>query len=370
MLEGFRRKEKGGESKRTTITKTKESVSEDEEEENLYQDPSTVIRKPKYDEETPTQEEGTLEPEEGPREPGENPKDPGEPPEEPGGGGGGGPPPPPPPPPPQSNPLRKPDDSMKTPKPQVPTPFGGDREKWVTFVFQSLFYYNHYREFFRDPENKCIYFLSWFEGETVRPWADQILSTIGQRNQSPLMRDFDLLLSTAAGLWGPVNQRERAQNKLDNINQRTSVSAYHAEFIAHATRSEYNEETLARIFYKGLKESIKNLMVNIDRPRTTDGLLGVALQYEARILERMEERKLLDQKPKTGKEEVNKRVTAKAGRLSEEERKKRMKEGRCFLCNQIGHLSNVCPKKTAQAKRTAVEGNDEGPEEEQDFPPA
>src|SRR5580700_7212899 len=248
MLEGFRRKEKGGESKRTTITKTKESVSEDEEEENLYQDPSTVIRKPKYDEETPTQEEGTLEPEESPRETGENPKDPEEPPEGP-GGEGGGPPPPPPPPPPQSNPLRKPDDSMKTPKPQVPTPFGGDREKWVTFVFQSLFYYNHYREFFRDPENKCIYFLSWFEGETVRPWADQILSTIGQRNQSPLLRDFDLLLSTAAGLWGPVNQRERAQNKLDNINQRTSVSAYHAEFIAHATRSEYNEETLARIFY-------------------------------------------------------------------------------------------------------------------------
>src|SRR5580704_3326990 len=120
MLEGFRRKEKGGESKRATITKIKESVSEDEEEEDLYQDPSTVIRKPTYDPETPTQEEGTLEP-------GENPKDPGEPPEGPGGGGGGGPPPPPPP--PQSNPLRKPDDNMKTPKPQVPTPFGGDREK-------------------------------------------------------------------------------------------------------------------------------------------------------------------------------------------------------------------------------------------------
>ena len=32
-------------------------------------------------------------------------------------------------------------------------------------------------------------------------------------------------------------------------------------------------------------------------------------------------------------------------RLSPEEKQKRLKEGRCFMCGHLGHMSWVCPKK-------------------------
>jgi Zinc knuckle len=33
------------------------------------------------------------------------------------------------------------------------------------------------------------------------------------------------------------------------------------------------------------------------------------------------------------------------GRMSNEERQKLIKEGRCFYCKDVGHLSRECPKK-------------------------
>lgn len=257
---------------------------------------------------------------------------------------------------------------MKQPKPATPKSFMGEREKWVTFIIEASVYFMHYQEFFRRDEIKCIYFLGWFEGELVRPWADEILSTIGSGHTSPLLTDFDRLVRAAAALWGPMNQKQNAQNELDKIKQNTTVSAYHARFSPLATRSKYNEETLARTFYKGLKEPIKNLMINIDRPQTVEGLLEAALEFESRILERIEERKALEQKPGTGERTAPRKETVKAGRLSEEERKKHMKEGRCFNCHQVGHLSNKCPRNEAKAKGTA-EKDEEGDEKE-DFPPA
>ena len=37
--------------------------------------------------------------------------------------------------------------------------------------------------------------------------------------------------------------------------------------------------------------------------------------------------------------------TIKTGRLSEEEKAKLLKEGRCFRCKKMGHLSRNCPDK-------------------------
>jgi hypothetical protein len=83
------------------------------------------------------------------------------------------------------------------------------------------------------------------------------------------------------------------------------------------------------------------MMVNIQRPTTLDGLLAVAIDYESRILTRARERRTAEYKPRFGRE----RGTAlKAARLAEEERNKQMKEGRCFICNQTGHMARTCPK--------------------------
>jgi len=52
-------------------------------------------------------------------------------------------------------------------------------------------------------------------------------------------------------------------------------------------------------------------------------------------------------------------------RLSEEEREKRMREGRCFECGEKGHRRPDCPRRTSKAQVAAMEptGPDPAPEE-------
>jgi hypothetical protein len=285
-------------------------------------------------------------------------------------------PPPPPPlfggPPPQAGtaPIQVPEEKYKKPKPINPTPFEGDRTKWVTFVIQALVFFSHYPEYFKEEGAKCTYFLGWMQGDIVGPWAESILVTMGDKKEHEYLTDFDKLITGAATLWGPVNQEENAQKEIDRIKQESSISKYHAKFMAHAAKSGYNEKALVRAFYKGLKESIKNLMINMEKPETLTGMLEASLNLETRILERIEERKFYEQSSGKNSKETNQKETSKTGRLTEEERKKLMAEGRCFICKQIGHLSKACPKKAVQTKRGTVEDDDNETSKKEDFPPA
>src|SRR5215510_8648656 len=243
---------------------------------------------------------------------------------------------------------------IEGPKPQTPDPFTGEREKWITFLIQASIYFAHYEDYFQgEDRRKAMYFLSWFQGRIVRPWADSILTTVAIGNINPLLDNFEELVEKATELWGPINEKQTAQKKLERITQKTSISAYHSEFTAIAIKSEYNEPALNRFFYKGLKESIKNLFVNIQRPQTVAGTLAAALEFETRILEQAEDRQQSDPKTVVSRSETSKhlrREVGKVGKLSEEERRKRTQEGRCFNCGLIGHLSRACPRKTAQSK--------------------
>ena len=235
-------------------------------------------------------------------------------------------------------------------------------------MVQSLLYFRQYPEYFLHDENKCYYFLNWFDGAIARPWADRIILTATDRWPSPLLSEWDTLLQTAAGIWGPINEKQRAQEALDTLHQETSVTDYFAKFMVEATMAEYDETTSVHLFYKGLKESIKDRMVGIPRPTTIQEMLAAALDYEARIIARANERKAMQaRQPKM----AQKKEEVKAGRLTPEERKKRMQEGRCFNCNLQGHMSRECPKNKSigKAKKTIQEEESKETEDE-DFPEA
>jgi hypothetical protein len=160
------------------------------------------------------------------------------------------------------------------------------------------------------------------------------------------------LLRVGATLYGPINQEQDARDKLRRIRQRQSVTEYHGEFLQWALLCGYNEEALTDAFYQGLKEPIKDMMVNIARPTTIAGMLETALTFEGRILNRARERRDEPAKMRFGKA-----AEIKAMKLSPDERTKRMKEGRCFICNQTGHMARACPKKGEgrEVKKATVE---------------
>jgi hypothetical protein len=117
---------------------------------------------------------------------------------------------------------------------------------------------------------------------------------------------------------------------------------------------------LRHIFYTGLKDEIKNLLLGLPKAPTLVGLLKQAITLEARILERRSE-----QEQRTGWVPMRRKptTTINFAKLSYEERLRLMKEGRCFICRQTGHLSKACPKRGAQIKKAETEteqGENEG----------
>jgi hypothetical protein len=192
-------------------------------------------------------------------------------------------------------------------------------------------------------------------------------------NPSPLLSDWSALIQEAAKLWGPINEQQTAKDELRRIKQEKSVSDYHANFLRWSTISGYNESALAEAFYQGLKDSIKDMMVHIDRPQTVEGILTEALIYEARILTRMRERpKNTNPQNKVNVSGHGRTANAKSMKLSPAERTDLMRKGLCFRCRKSGHLSRNCPdkpkeqiKKTSDKEGEAEEETKE--EEKEDF---
>ena len=132
------------------------------------------------------------------------------------------------------------------------------------------------------------------------------------------------------------------------------MAEYHADFIQHAFVSGYNEKALAEAFYFGLRGSIKDMMIHEERPDTLSEMLEMALKFEGRILARMGERK--------GEGTINpSRASAKAAKLSLQQRTEYMKAGKCFECAQQGHRARNCPKKDRKESAQVKKANKEEP---------
>jgi hypothetical protein len=219
-------------------------------------------------------------------------------------------------------------------------------------------YFSHFPDYFLHDRNRCLYFLRWFGEGAPRAWATSLLGTIGTPRESPLLNNWAGLLAHAALLWGPINEQQQAAKELREIQQRTSVTAYHVAFVRWAVVSEYNEAALVDIFYRGLKSQIKDMILMTRKPDTVEGMLNLALDCEQRYLERHREKDVTERRPF----EKKKVQIVKAMRLTPEERTKRMKEGRCFICNRTGHMARACPDRPTKVENKVMKEEPSGEE--------
>ena len=175
--------------------------------------------------------------------------------------------------------------------------------------------------------------------------------------------------------------------KLEGLKQTKSAATYAAEFCCHSVFTQWNDEALCHLFYKGLKDAVKDDLAHYDRPDSLDDLIDLSIKLDNCLYECSLEHGPTCLTTHHTQAEVAHSVTShptpthptgtvhtpsSAGphpmeldasrtrhqALTPQERARHMENNLCLYCGNPGHIANscpICPPRHFQVSATLLE---------------
>ena len=257
-----------------------------------------------------------------------------------------------------------------------PTTFDGDRSKADQFITQfGLFrIINDRNAVITNPKRRVALALTYIRGPKVDAWVaqqyDALLSIKASNNHArthvdtcsdeALWEDFisEFKRAFAEPSWEVFAMLETLRMAENNVEM------YIATFENLMRRAECKRESgpMVHYFRQGLPTNLERSIVKRQAiPNTID-------EWQSAARREVERRALMKLYHLAGPEGDNTDAgtqtigVTRLSRLSEEERARLMMEGRCFECNEKGHLAGDCPDKLegeSVQKKSKVEGKEE-----------
>ena len=255
-----------------------------------------------------------------------------------------------------------------------PERFSGDSGDCRAFLVQCGLHFELNAASFLTERSKVAYLVSYLSGRAEK-WA-----TAEWARNSHVCSSVQLFSDTLSKIFNTTNPGREAARALMGFRQgNRRVSYYAIEFRTLATDSGWNDESLFDAFLYGLAEPIKDQLINRELPEDVDSLIALVVKIDKRLQDRGRSRpdySAPSQRGQSGYSQQSWRAPARftpaaiapapsAGaeepmqlgrtKLSTEERQRRVQEGRCIYCGQMGHYLSGCPvKDRATAKYTLV----------------
>ena len=176
-------------------------------------------------------------------------------------------------------------EAMKTfnplPEPKVSEPehFNGNRSQLRNFISQVKLVILAQPSRFQTENQKVIYAATFLRGPAFS-WFQPYT----ERNENePILNDFDLFIKELHYVFGDPNQTASAERDLQRLKQTSSVADYASNFRRHSALVEWNDAALCNQFYIGLKDSVKDFLVNYDRPTNLNEFISLATKVDNRL---------------------------------------------------------------------------------------
>ena len=278
-----------------------------------------------------------------------------------------------------------------------PKEFDGNRALAETFIndFDLYRLTNIDADQMTNPMKRATLFLSYIKGPMVRDWVKRWIQwTIGQYTTGRPSYDeyyWTEIAGAFQNAFQDTGKRERAEQSLKNLSfDHNSVDTFLAQFESLAEEAEFGLDTnpTMSMLASKLPFGMMNHIVKIVRPHTFRGWLDAIRQYHAdntavnNLKGNQEQKshkknatgitpeqwaKILGVKlPKdpnamdtsAGRTKayfVKKKTQGRAVETKEKfDSDTQKKEGRCFNCNQQGHMSKNCPKPKKDKGKTPI----------------
>jgi hypothetical protein len=175
-------------------------------------------------------------------------------------------------------------------KPRSPDVFDGtDPNKLETFTFQISMYLAARSGDFPDDESRVTFVLSYLKGTPLDWFQTELNHAISQGGEFPKwFNNFPEFLAELQRLFGPRDPITDAMNALEGLRYKDSTKAtrYTVDFNRHARRTGWNEQALARQYYKGLPDRLKDEIARTGKPPGLRELQDLVAILDQRYWER------------------------------------------------------------------------------------
>jgi len=295
------------------------------------------------------------------------------------------------------------DSSSSRAKVREPDTFDGtDPKKLRTFLVQCELCFQDRAKAFRLDRAKVTFTQSYLKGMTLEWFKPDLLNSGNPADRPRWMDSWVHFVAELQSTFGPHDPIADAEHQLEHLRMKDAhrVTRYIVDFNQLASQvQDYRDGALRHLFYSGLPDRLKDEIARVGKPLTLHGLRALCQEIDARYWERKDEISRTtksqptssptkpsnsggnssnsgQEKSKTGNpsSSANSSGSSKAtsnqsssgsrpdltnklgkdGKLTADERKRRLENNLCMFCGGTGHFADNCPKKTKKAKARAA----------------
>lgn len=254
---------------------------------------------------------------------------------------------------------------------------GGEVYKW--FAQLRLVFRGNPRGY-RSEEDKIACALSYMTG-AAQSWAMPILQALDEGRPHELLSNYDAFREAVISVYGDMDRRSNAEDRLGKIRQTGSVATYISTFNESAAQVDWNESSLVARFRGGLKDEVLDSIATAEtQPRSLQEWMAMASRIDERLWLRRQNRRPFNHSnnrehvpfnPSNNREHVGRFSTpsgatgptpmeldavhvSTALAKTANERLEYQRQGRCWGCGLLGHIRARCPTNPSKPLSLAV----------------
>jgi len=164
--------------------------------------------------------------------------------------------------------------------------------------------------------------------------------------------DWESLKTTLQETFGPLDAEEDSRLAFFSIIQKGGLDEYIREFTRLSLNvSDLDQHSRALLFVRGLSDSLRADAMR-EHPKTVSEAIRAARTARRNDgLTTRNDRTVRNDPGKRVNETSSQPPKGRREKLSDEERSKLLREGRCFKCRSSGHVARNCPENSPNAPR-------------------